>query len=266
MASVDRDTLNGVGRTTDVHAGGQSQTVPFDGQFTFGADAFPAFAFASAMKVQSIDGAYGRALNNGRGVVGEGGDMGPGVVGIAGNVLPRPDKLMPRDLQTGSQPGRGWRCGVIGFGADPAAHGEDQGGGDAAGVLGFADKSLGVWGLSNAMPGALGSSNAHAGLYGWSQTTGVIGDGNAGQIGVEGFGNRWGVYGHVNYSNPDPDGFGVVGAAAIDLAKPGNYIGSAGMFIGPVYVHGDLTCLENFVVFGTKAAAAKHTDGTHRLL
>lgn len=50
MASVDRDTLNGVGRTTDVHAGGQPQTAPFNGQFVFGADAFPAFALASAMK------------------------------------------------------------------------------------------------------------------------------------------------------------------------------------------------------------------------
>src|SRR4051812_21265574 len=101
MASVDRDTLNGVKATTDIHAGGQSQTQPFDGAYVFGADAFPVFAFASPMKGQNIDGAYGRALNGGRGAVGEGGDTGPGVVGVAGNVINRPDKLTPRDLQSG---------------------------------------------------------------------------------------------------------------------------------------------------------------------
>ena len=65
MASVDRDTLNGVGRTTDVHAGGQSQTVPFDGQFTFGADAQ---STADQIAVQlGLPGAIGAAAYPGIG-------------------------------------------------------------------------------------------------------------------------------------------------------------------------------------------------------
>jgi hypothetical protein len=267
MASVDRNTFNGLAKMTDVNAGGHSELDPFDGVFVFSMDAFPAFAMVSrsAMKNQTIDGGYGRAFNAGRGLVGEGGDTGPGVVGIAGNVIARPFKDTPRTLWEGPFPGQGWRAGVVGFGADPGARGE-RGAGDAVGVLGLAEKSLGVWGASTAMPGVFGSSSAHCGVYGWSQTTGVIGNGNAGQIGVEGFGNTWGVYGHVNYSNPNPGGVGVCGAAAMDLADPGNYTGIAGMFIGPVEVHADLTVLGNQVVWGTKSAAAKHTDGSYRLL
>jgi hypothetical protein len=83
MASVDRDTFNGLAKVTDVNAGGHSELAPFDGVFVFGMDAFPAFAMTSrsAMKNQTIDGGYGRAFNSGRGIVGEGGDTGPGVVG-----------------------------------------------------------------------------------------------------------------------------------------------------------------------------------------
>ncbi len=266
MASVDRNTLNGVASTTDIHAGGQSTKALFNGAYVFAADAFPAFALASAMKGQSIDGAYGRAFNDARGLVGEGGDTGPGVVGIAGNVIARPDKSVPRDLPGGPQLARGFRAGVVGFGADPAQRGE-RAAGTAVGVLGFADQSLGGVGMSKAMPGVFGNSNGHAGVYGSSGTTGVIGDGNAGQIGVEGFGNSFGVYGHVNYANPNADGIGVFGAAAINLGDPDNPIGRAGAFVGPVDVIGNLTVTGNLVVWGPgKAAAAKHTDGTHRLL
>jgi hypothetical protein len=58
MASVDKDALNGLASTTDVHAGGQSELDPFGGIFVFGIDAFPAFAKTSrsAMKNQTIDG------------------------------------------------------------------------------------------------------------------------------------------------------------------------------------------------------------------
>jgi hypothetical protein len=252
---------------TDVNAGGHSDLDPFDGVFVFGMDAFPAFAMTSrsAMKNQTIDGGYGRAFNSGRGIVGEGGDAGPGVVGVAGNVIARPFKDTPRILWEGPFLGQGARAGVIGFGANPAARGE-RAAGDAVGVFGFAAKSLGTVGMSTAMPGVFGTSRSHSGVYGQSQTTGVIGDGNAGQIGVEGFGNMWGIYGHVNYSNPNPDGVGVFGAAAMDLGNPDNYTGRAGVFIGPVEVHGDLTALSNLVVWGTKSAAAKHTDGSYRLL
>jgi hypothetical protein len=265
MASVDRNVLNGVARTTDIHAGGQSDRLPFDGEYVFAADAFPAFANASPMKGQSVDAAYGRAFNDGRGLVGEGGDTGPGVVGIAGGVIARPDKLMPRDLQGGPQLARGWRAGVVGFGTDPASRLERTGG-DGVGVLGFADRSIGVWGISTDLPGVFGTSRAHAGVYGSSQTTGVVGDGNAGQFGVQGSGNSAGVYGHVNFANPNADGAGVMGAAAINLADPDNPIGRAGLFVGPVDVIGNLTSTGNLVVWGTKSAAAKHADGTHRLL
>jgi hypothetical protein len=266
MASVDRDTFNGLAKMTDVNAGGHSELDPFDGVFVFGMDAFPAFAMVSqsAMKNQTIDGGYGRAFNAGRGLVGEGGDTGPGVVGIAGDVIARPFKDTPRTLWEGPFPGQGWRAGVVGFGADPGARGE-RGAGNAVGVLGFAEKSHGVWGASTAMPGVFGTASRHAGVYGWSEATAVVGDGNSGQIGVEGSGNTWGVYGHVNYANPNADGAGVFGAAAIDLGG-GPPVGRAGVFVGPVDVIGDLTCTGDWVAWGTKAAAAKHTDGSHRLL
>ena len=265
MASVDKDTINTVARTTAVLAAPSSSAL-FDGAYVFAADAFPALALGSAMKGQSIDGAYGRAFNGGRGVVGEGGDTGPGVVGIAGNAIAPPDKFGPRELQGGPQLAQGFRAGVVGFGADPAQRGE-RAAGNAVGVLGFADQSIGVTGLSTALPGVFGNSNAHAGVYGSSGTTGVIGNGNAGQCGVEGFGNSYGVYGHVNYANPNADGIGVFGAAAITLGDPDNPVGRAGAFVGPVDVIGNLTVTGNLVVWGTgKAAAARHTDGTHRLL
>jgi hypothetical protein len=247
MASVDRDTFNGLAKMTDVNAGGHSELDPFDGVFVFGMDAFPAFAMVSrsAMKNQTIDGGYGRAFNSGRGIVGEGGDTGPGVVGIAGDVIARPFKDTPRTLWEGPFPGQGWRAGVIGFGADPKPRGE-RGAGNAVGVLGFAD--------------------SQAGVYGSSRTTGVVGDGRTGQTGVEGVGSWAGVYGHVDFGNPNAGGAGVFGAAAVDLDNWESYTGRAGVFVGPVDVMGDLTVTGNQVVWGTKSAAAKHTDGTHRLL
>jgi hypothetical protein len=264
MASVNLDTKNGATATTEIHAGGQSISDPFGGPFVLVADAFPAFALSSAMRGQSIDAVVGRAFNDGRGVVGEGGNTGPGVVGIAGGAIPNPDKFGPRALD--EQLARGFHVGVVGFGSDLSPRREGVGG-NAVGVLGVADKAVGVWGTSTAMPGVLGVSAAHAGLYGWSRTTGVIGDGNAGQCGVEGFGNNYGVYGHVNYSNPNPDGAGVFGAAGIDLKDLNNPIGRAGLFVGPVDVIGKLTVTGDLVVWGAgKSAAARHTDGTHRLL
>jgi hypothetical protein len=266
MASVDKDTLNGVAKTTDVHAGAQPTNALFNGAYVFGADAFPAFAFKSAMSGQDIDGAYGRAMNAGRGVVGEGAEVGPGVVGIAGDVIANPGKPFPRLLWNPPFPGRGWRVGVVGFGADPGARGERGGKNDAVGVLGHAEQSVGVWGRSTALPGVLGTASRHAGVYG-AGSTGVIGDGSGGWNGVEGIsGAQWGVYGHVNYKSPNADMIGVVGAAALDLGHPENTVGRAALFMGPVDVDGNLTVWYDMVVFGTKSAAARHTDGTHRLL
>jgi hypothetical protein len=268
MASVDRNTFNGLAKMTDVNAGGHSELDPFDGVFVFGMDAFPAFAMVSqsAMKNQTIDGGYGRAFNAGRGLVGEGGDTGPGVVGIAGNVIARPFKDTPRTLWEGPFPGQGWRAGVVGFGADPGARGERGGGGNAVGVLGHAEKSVGVWGRSTALPGVLGTATAHAGVYG-AAPIGVVGDGSGGWVGVEGIsGSQYGVYGHVDYKSPSDSMVGVFGAAAVDLGG-GNPVGRAGVFVGPVdIVDGDLRLDGNLVLWGTKSVAAKHTDGTHRLL
>jgi hypothetical protein len=245
MASVDRDVLNALTKVTDVHAGGQGKEELFDGEYVFGIDAFAAFALQSAMRTQSIDGAYGRGLNYGRGVVGEGGDMGPGVVGIAGKVIASQAPGFPRNLWDPPFPGRAVRAGVIGLGADPAARDEPGKGNNAIGVLGSADA---------------------VGVFGRSRTTGVVGDASAGQHGVEGVGSLAGVYGHVDFANPNPDGAGVLGAAAADLQDLDKYTGRAGVFVGPVDVIGKLTVTGDQVVWGAKSAAAKHTDGSHRLL
>src|SRR4029453_4310128 len=239
MAAVDKDPLNAVAKMTDVHAGAQPTNELFNGAFVFGVDAFPAFAFKSAMGGQDVDGAYGRAINAGRGVVGEGGDGGPGVVGIAGDVIANPGKPFPRLIWNAPFLGRGWRAGVVGFGADPGTRGERGGGkNDAVGVLGHAEKSVGVWGRSTALPGILGTATAHAGVYG-AGPMGGIGDGSSGWIGVEGIsGAQWGVYGHVNYKSPNADMIGVVGAAALDLGHPENTVGRAALFMGPVDVDG----------------------------
>ena len=266
MASVDRNTLNPVEVSTDVHANTAGKTL-FNGEYVFVLDAHPAFASTFPIGTQNLDAAYGRALNTGRGVVGEGGDKGPGVVGIAGGVIANPAQPMPRPLKDGPKLGRNIRAGVIGFGADPAMQGERGGQGDAAGVMGLAEKSVGVFGFSRAQPGVFGFANAHAGVFGASGTTGVIGDGRSGQIGVEGVcGGLFGVFGHVNFATPAANMIGVVGAAAVDLSNPKNFTGRAGFFFGPVDVSGNLTVNGDFVVFGTKSAAAKHRDGSHRLM
>jgi hypothetical protein len=258
MASVDRDTINGVAQTTGVLAVPRGREL-FELEIVFTQDAFPAFANSFPIGKQTLDAAYGRALNAGRGVVGEGGDTGPGVVGIAGGAINKnpaaPDA--PRDLVRGPFPGRGVRAGVIGFGQgmiDPEVGGRVPKPGNAFGVVGVSDSTVGVWGLSA----------AHAGVYGFSTVTGVIGDGRSGQTGVEGVGSAWGVYGHVDYAKPNADGAGVFGAAASNL--DGTFTGRAGLFVGPVDVVGDLTVTGNVVVWGTKSAAARHDDGTHRLL
>jgi hypothetical protein len=243
MASVDRDTLNGIAKTTDVNAGGHSEEEKFNGEFVFGVDAFPVAAMLSAMREQNIDGAYGRALNTGRGVVGEGGDAGPGVVGIAGNAIANPNKPFSRELSKGPFPGRGWRFGVIGFSADPvdregrlvaggvygrnSYEGDDQ---PAFGVLGECNASLGsgvcgtstsgvgVKGFSDSNDGVRGQSSSGVGVQGVSagessSGVGVQGvssnnDGVAGSSKAEG---RSGVFGRNTRTNGS--GNGVYGAS-----------------------------------------------------
>ncbi len=254
MASVDRNTVNNVALTTSLLVVPSGEEL-FYGETVFASDAIAELAFQFPVGSQHLDAIYGRAQNAGRGVVGEGGEVGPGVVGIAGGVIENPNQPGPRPIYKEPHVGRGLRVGVLGFGGNPDGRGEEKGGGDAVGVLGESEKNLGV----------LGRSFAHAGVYGMSRTTGVIGDGRRGQIGVEGFGSMYGVYGHVDYGNPNPDGIGVFGAAALDLGG-GSPTGRAGVFVGPVEVNGDLTVLENFAVWGTKSAAVRHDDGKGRLL
>ena len=267
MASVDRNATNAVGKTTGVLASAEPGDV-FDSEVVLVADAFPAFVHASQFPQgkQDLDAAYGRALNSGRGVVGEGGDRGPGIVGIAGSIIASPAKAKdgPRNLLRGPFPGRGIRAGVIGLGQgisnpDNDSQGETPKPGDAFGVIGMADRNVGVLGLSG----------AHAGVFGASGTTGVIGDGRNGQVGVEGVGSTWGMYGHVDFGNPNADGAGVFGAASMNFVGTkfdGTFTGRAGVFVGPVDVIGNLAVTGDSVVWGTKSAAARHDDGTHRLL
>lgn len=256
MASVDRDVSNSVGRTTSILAAPTGRVL-FDREIVFVADAWPVFAFQFPIFEQDLDAAYGRGLNRGRGVVGEGGDGGPGVVGIAGGTVTKnAPREFPRSLADRPQPGRGLRVGVIGTGRLQGGRpGETVGIGNAIGVLGDSDKSVGVFGVSD----------EHAGVYGKSPVTGVVGDG--GHIGVEGSGgDLYGVYGHVNFKAPSADMIGVFGAAALNLADPKTHIGRAGVFVGPVEVVGDSTITGDLVVWGSKSAAARHDDGTDRLL
>ena len=245
MASVDRNALNGLAKLTDVHAGGQSQRLPFDGEYVFGMDAFAAFALQLATRNQQIDGGYGRGLNDGRGLVGEGGDRGPGVVGIAGNVIARPNPGVPRQLWDGPFPGRGFRAGVVGLGADPTRRRRPGEGTDAVGVFGQAD---------------------NAGVVGRSRTTGVIGDGTAGQIGVEGFGTMYGVYGHVDFASPNRAASACSGAAAMDLGVPDSYTGRAGVFVGPGRGDGRPHVHRQLGRVGHQVRRGAPQDGTHRLL
>ena len=130
-------------------------------------------------------------------------------------------------------------AGVIGFGADPTTRGERRGTGAAIGVFGQADKSVGGFGFFT----------GNAGVYGAARTTGVIGDGNGGPIGVEGIsGGHCGVYGHLNYKTPSGDDIGVFGAAAVDLGNPHDPIGRAGVFAGAVEFIGNLTVTGDSVV------------------
>lgn len=265
MASVDRNVTNAVDKTTGVLASTSPQNL-FEAEIVFSADAFAAFAKTAVSGAQNLDAAYGRALNAGRGIVGEGGQTGPGVVGIAGDVIPAPTdaKDGPRTLARGPFPGRGVRAGVIGFGQgidnpdNPKR--QEPVPGNAFGVVGMSDRNVGVVGLSG----------AHAGVYGGSAVVGVVGDGRRGQTGVEGVGSQTGVYGHVDFKSPNADGAGVFGAASMNFnaaGKPdGTFTGRAGVFVGPVDVVSDLRVSGNLVVFGTKSAAARHADGTHRLL
>jgi hypothetical protein len=263
MASVDRNTINDVAATTTLLVDPYGGEELFSGRITFVADAWPDYSPPGPSWSQDIDAAYGRGINAGRGLVGEGGDRGTGVVGIAGATLAKgDDKQFPRRITDGQQPGQNARIGVLGIGkAIDLPRGErprrkTNGVGNAVGVQGESDDSVGVFGKADNGVGVLGRSNSVA----------VFGDGSDGRIGVQGMsGAQYGVLGQVSTKAPNDDMIGVFGVAGFD-EKFSPTIGSAGVFAGRVYVSLGLTVGGDFVVEGLKGAAARHTDGTRRLL
>ena len=264
MASVDKDVVNQVSATTTLlvdPAGGQE---PFGGGIVLAADAWPDYLAPNAPSWrQDIDGAYGRGINAGRGLIGEGGNRGTGVVGIAGATVAKgDDKQYPRGLLDGEALGRNARIGVLGIGrkvdlptgARPRR--KTDGVGNAVGVQGESDDSAGV----------CGTADNGVGVLGRAKNVAVLGDATGGRIGVHGMsGAQYGVMGQVSIKDPNDDMIGVFGVAGFDN-KLQPTIGSAGVFGGRVFVSLDLTVGGDFVVGGLKGAAAKHVDGTRRLL
>jgi hypothetical protein len=185
MATVDKDQLNGLAKWTDVHAGGSPGG--FNGAIVFSSDAWPVFAFQDAIIRQTLDAFYGRALNGGRGVVGEGGGSGPGVVGIAGDVIPHPSRPFPEPIPDRAKLGQGTLDGVMGF----AATGNGMSGSSGGGI------------------GVAGTSTTHIGV-----------DGRGGHIGLHGVGGMAGVLGMSS------TGHGVVGIARTRGRFAGTFTGN----------------------------------------
>ena len=215
---LEADLGNGVARTTGVVAA-TGESAPFKGAIVFTCDAAPIFVDSEPTEIrfQHIDAAYGRAINEGRGIVGEGGNSGAGVVGIAGAALPTPTAGFPRQLHEGPQPGRGVRAGVIGIGGAQQATGSVE-------VLGQGG-AIGVLGESDTAPGVRGDSNSDDGVVGRSQ-----GDGKSGVFGLNSAekGSVFGVMGRSDsmegvgvYGNND-NGDGVFGFSKRGRGVRGN--------------------------------------------
>jgi len=103
------------------------------------------------------------------------------------------------------------------------------------GVFAASSTSIGVFGLSGTSYGVLGTSSSAHGVTGTTAAPGY-----AGLVGVASYNNTTGLSGVAN------------------VGTTGTY---AAQFSGPVLVNGTL-----IVGGGGKSAAAKHKDGTHRLL
>jgi len=103
------------------------------------------------------------------------------------------------------------------------------------GVFGQSTTGVGVFAFSTSSYGVLGASNQSHGVTGTSQAAGF-----AGLVGVASYDNTTGLVG---------------------VANSGTNNTFAARFTGPVLVNGAL-----IVGSGGKSAAAKHKDGTHRLL
>ena len=200
------------------------------------------------------DGVRGFGSENFSGVAGFGGDEnGTGVVGFGGG------------LEGGLGQGiRGIGAGGPNIGADEAAGVFGQGGTDGSGVVGFGGgNGVGVRGIGAGGPNI--RPNVRAGVYGRSGKspgTGVVGEG-----GDQGSG----VYGSTSFSEGIRSGVGVFGEvlAGNGIAvfgvtdSPGAF---AGVFNGPVQVHGDVTVFGNATVNGLKSAVVPFPDGSNRKL
>lgn len=127
------------------------------------------------------------------------------------------------------------------------------------GVQGVSQSNAGVWGQSNGSVAVVAQSPSSIGLYATSGAAqaGVYAYSAAGTgPGVYGLsGNNAGVWGQSTAGN-----IGVYGAATTGTGICGStQSGLAGLFYGPVQVHGDFT-----VIGGNKNAGVRHPDGSIR--
>gem|GEM_PF-537179 len=140
----------------------------------------------------------------------------------------------------------------------------------SVGVLGASDESAGVHGQSNGSDGVFGESALAIGVHGRSKArAGVVGESVQGD-GVMGFSPRTAVLGwstgttsaSVGVVGWSSAGEGVHGESDTGTGIFGrSSSGMAAHFIGNVVVEGSFS-----VVGGSKSAAVRHPDGTHRLL
>ncbi len=257
--------------STTVVTAGPPDKKKFDGQVVFAADAHAILALPPLAN-QDIDALYGRGINGGGGVIGEGGDGGPGVVGVAGANSKFGEE---HSVQAPPAVGRGVKAGVLGVGP-VGVQGQSENG---PGVRGHTDFGNGVEGQSSADT-LSGVSGLNLGDGPGVTGTSVNGDG---VVGVSNKNNKSGVVGlHLDRGSAiagfSKSGVGVLGVVPPPPPPPGGIvqIGGhptlAGRFIGPVLVEGEQTITGNLyilgdqIVLGNKHAAVPHADGTHRLL
>jgi hypothetical protein len=179
------------------------------------------------------EGGRGDKVTNGiggTGLLGLGGDLhGPGVVGVCHSRVPPADSLT---LVAGVV-GKGG-CGVKGYGDNEA------------GVLGESERWHGVFGDNSNTP-PVNSGERTAGVHGRT----VRGIGTAGVVALDPnktANNAVGIYGEAPF----------VGFGPADTG----FRGSAGVFIGPVWVFGPFTVVSSW----PKKIAMPFPDGSYRSL
>ncbi len=161
---------------------------------------------------------------------------------------------------TDAAPGSG-KAGVLGIGNGAGTYGVYGNGytGTGTGVYGTSPSGTGVQGSSLSGTGVQGNSASGIGVVG---TTTSAGSGKAGIFGSTNVSGGTGLAGQI---------FGTTtnAAAFVGSAPTNNF---AAYFTGAVVVAsfgsivGSLTVNGSSVVTGSKSAAIKHTDGTHRLV